>query len=332
MEPTLYSAGSKELTKEPIMIPATVSPAGGGVSTYIQLCIFAQQPNIEGNVAGLTVPGGSWALTWGPAWTLTDSNLAYGAAFTPTGASAPSLVAIVTRGTDVNVDPLGFFLQIGQDLRVVDQLPLPWDTSASAAISRGTVDAWRDVTKMSSKGTLFGKNLPDYLSTVIGPVPQLVLCGHSLGGALTTALAVWLDYQYGSSLGSTSVQPVTFAAPAIGNQAFMSAYQSTYASNLGYANSLDVIPNAWAALANIPGLYSPTLTVPGVVQDVLNRIQKHLSEKNLTYVQQSQNFTTLTGTFVEESGPNDVAWAKEVLAQHVATEYAALLAAAGQAR
>lgn len=65
------------------MIQATGSPAGGGVSTYIQLCIFAQERDIEGNVAGLTVTGGSWALTWGPAWRLTDSNLAYGAAFTP---------------------------------------------------------------------------------------------------------------------------------------------------------------------------------------------------------------------------------------------------------
>ena len=314
------------------MTQATASPPGGGVSTYIQLSIFAQQSDIESNVAGLKVEGGSWSLEWGPAWTLTDSNLAYGAAFTPTGASAPSLVAIVTRGTDVNVDPLGIIVQVGQDLRVIDQLPLPWDTSSSAAISRGTVDAWRDATTMSSKGKLFGKNLPDYLSTVIGTVPQLVLCGHSLGGALTTALAVWLASQYGSSLGSTSVQPVTFAAPAIGNQAFMSSYQSTYSSNLGFANSLDMIPNAWASLSNIPGLYSPNLTIPGLVQDVLDRIQRHLSENHLTYVQQSQNFTTLTGTFFTESGPNDLAWAKEVLAQHVATEYAALLAAAGQVR
>lgn len=243
-------------------------------------------------------------------------------------------MAIVTRGTDLKVNPLGFFIQIGQDLRVIDQLPLPWDTSSSAAISRGTVDAWHDVTNMTSKGKLFGKTLPDYLSTVIGTAPQVVLCGHSLGGAATTALSVWLDARYGGSLGSTVVQPVTFAAPAIGNQAFISAYQTTYSNNLGFVNSLDVIPNAWASLSNIPGLYAPNLTIPGLVQDALNHIQKHLSENQVTYVQQSQNITTLNGTFINESGPNDLAWAKEVLAQHVATEYATLLAAAaiGQAR
>lgn len=52
-----------------------------------------------------------------------------------------------------------------------------------------------------------------------------------------------------------------------------------------------------------------------------------MSDNSMTYAQQSQNVTTLTGSFVQENGI--LAWADEVLAQHVATNYATLLANAG---
>lgn len=306
----------------------TTTPAGGGIGVYIDFAILAEHDGIADNVKNLVVSGGSWAVTWGPAWTLSDSNLAYAAEFTPTGATAPTIAAVVIRGTDAKVDPLGLLAQVAEDLRSLEQVTIPWSSDSSAAVSSGSIKAFGDITTMTSKGAMWGKNLSDYLTTVAGEVPQIVVTGHSLGGAMTTMVSLWGQSTFASALGSTVIQPVTFAAPGIGNQAFIDLYQSTFSGNVAFANSLDMVPLIWASPSAIPGLYTAYgLSTPSLVNGYLSQIQKWMTDNGVTYMQQSQNLTTLTGSFVQESGI--LAWADEVLAQHVATNYAALLANAG---
>jgi hypothetical protein len=87
----------------------------------------------------------------------------------------------------------------------------------------------------------------------------ILITGHSLGGGLTTVFAPWLYYQIKSAQKQVPDMAVmTFAAPAVGNQAFAAAYDSTFPTNSWrYYNSQDIVPMASASIADMGNLYSP---------------------------------------------------------------------------
>ena len=280
----------------------------GGISatpfaiSYLQLCqiSYFQTDQIAEAMPSVPPPGesapdpstGSWSVVWGPAKDWDDSNLAYAAAYTDAASNVPVLLVVCLRGTDVHVDdPWGILKQLFEDLRVPDQVALPWAPSSTALIAKGTLSALDVIQKLSSNGQSLSDFVTGYLNSSANQSPVLIVTGHSLGGALTTVVAPWLQ-----SLGSitTPIVPATFAAPTVGNADFATLFGTDFSYSLRYWNDYDIVPNAWWNLPGIETIYTPcNLTPPGFVTDGLNHFENKL--KGISYAQPAAN-TQLSGS------------------------------------
>src|SRR6185295_6854916 len=100
--------------------------------------------------------------------------------------------------------------------------------------------------------------LLDYLRSVISGSDQVIMTGHSLGGALTSVVAPWIADQLpkAGNTGTVAVTPYTFAAPSAGNQAFVDYYTKLFPNSYRGVNTLDLAPMAWTDLAGIQAMYS----------------------------------------------------------------------------
>jgi len=131
-----------------------------------------------------------------------------------------------------------------------------------------------------------GITLPDFLRSIIENAESevdLYVTGHSKGGALAPALAVWLadtqgiegvahKHQWDPEARAT-VHCYAFAGPTPGNQAFADHIDQRLGSrNRRYYNALDVVPHAWAVRPDgeARGLYIDD--VPGLYGDRIHRI------------------------------------------------------------
>ncbi|OWJ65151.1 lipase family protein [Inquilinus limosus] len=304
---------------------AGTSPTPFAIS-YLQLCqiSYFSTDQIAEAVPGMPPPGenapdssiGSWSVVWGPAKDWDDSNLAYAAAYTDAASNVPVLLVVCLRGTDVHVDdPWGILKQLFEDLRVPDQVALPWAPSTETArIAKGTLSALEVIQKLSSNGQTLAEFVPGYLNANQQPV--LVVTGHSLGGALTTVVAPWLQ-----SLGTitTQIVPATFAAPTAGNADFATLFAQDFTYSMRYWNDYDIVPNAWWNLPGIATIYQPCdLTPPGFVTDGLTRFENEL--KGVSYVQPALN-TQLSGA----CSSLGTSWVDQAGVQHSTHTYMAPL-------
>jgi hypothetical protein len=87
------------------------------------------------------------------------------------------------------------------------------------------------------------------------PVTSLTICGHSLGGALATLLA--LDVAANTGLGH-GLTAYTYASPRTGDPSFADTYNQVVPNTIRIANRLDVVPKV-----PLPPLYEH---VAGVVE------------------------------------------------------------------
>jgi hypothetical protein len=125
-------------------------------------------------------------------------------------------------------------------------------------VSRGTALGITNLLEMRDAGR---GNLQDFLNGVAnspaGPNATLVFTGHSLGGALAPALALWL-YPHHAPRRWKAVHVLATAAPAPGDEAFSEAFAAAFPfveeshvpADYGFWNKviwnrLDVVPHAW---------------------------------------------------------------------------------------
>lgn len=106
---------------------------------------------------------------------------------------------------------------------------------------------------------------------------DIVVTGHSKGGALAPTLALWLAETQGPGAAShdrwdernlASVHSWSFAGPTAGNAAFAERSNTALAGRCHrIANPLDVVPHAWASsdLGKISALYDPTVARSGAL-------------------------------------------------------------------
>ena len=86
-----------------------------------------------------------------------------------------------------------------------------------------------------------GKSLVDALSVLPFPnaLASLTICGHSLGGALATLLA--LDIGANTKFGR-DLRAYTYASPRTGDPSFVDTYNQVVPHTVRIANRLDLVP------------------------------------------------------------------------------------------
>jgi triacylglycerol lipase len=314
--------------KQAMLQPAAASfPTDPFAVAYLQLCqvSYLDLSVIPSSVAALPPldPGGSWQCIWGPAQNSDESNLVFVAEYTMAAGMPPVFAAVVTRGTDVDVnDWWGILVQIWEDLDVTSQVSMPWDLSNPALIASGTVDGLEDVQSLLSGGQTLLDFLVSYLGDTANANPVLVTTGHSLGGCLTSVIAPWLKTLLASRLSNfIPIVPATFAAPTAGDANFAQYFQSSFSYALRVFNSLDIAPFAWGDINVVDDIYTPCgIDVPDLVYATAAGWNDLMWLAGVSYAQPATNQVPLEGAC---SGGTD--WYDEGMHQHHTTTYMTLL-------
>src|SRR5579872_4335013 len=197
--------------------------------------------------------GGNWSVIW-VGLTGDLANLAYIAKNT----AVANTYAVVIRGTvfslskDVSEDTdvtsvAGFWSYIGQTAPKFGCA----DTKA-VCIAQGALNAFTEVTGATfTDGTTLVQTLTALAQKASPSALTIYVCGHSLGGATTTTLA--LNLMLGTSWPTAPVfQVYTFAAPTAGMQAFATAVATNFPGSAAgtnsawqVANAFDLVPTLW---------------------------------------------------------------------------------------
>jgi triacylglycerol lipase len=195
-----------------------------------------------------------WTLAWIPDVEI-NGNYAY-IAYNETAQQ----YAVAIRGSVLDFSWQAFEDWFEQDFNVIYQSDWTYPTSdQNPKTSRGAADGLSDLTSLVSTTTGKQVRMLDFLqATAVANDISILVTGHSLGGGLATVFAPWLYYQIKSAKKTVPSMPVmTFAAPAVGNQAFAAAYDATFPNSWRYYNSQDIVPMASANILNMGNLYSP---------------------------------------------------------------------------
>src|SRR5262245_24117236 len=181
----------------------------GGTLAQQKVAMSADLSKLPASAAG------PWSLAWGPA--ANDGILAFVALD-----AAGTQYAVAIRGSLSDEDAPGFISNWFDDFDALAQAPWLYpQTVAGALISSGMNDAL--CLLMGATDPATDLTLIDYLRTVLtGGSAQLMVTGHSLGGALTSLVAAWLRDQLPRTgqAANVAITPYTFAAPTAGNPGF----------------------------------------------------------------------------------------------------------------
>jgi hypothetical protein len=149
-----------------------------------------------------------------------------------------------------------------------------------------------------------------------GPI-DLYICGHSKGGAIVPAVALWLADTQGDDReeanvwdpdSKVSIHTFSFAAPTAGNGAFRDYFSKRPIRAYRLANPMDVVPHAWNAreLDQIPSLYNGELApLKGLTDVVIEEV------KRLDYQHESPTAEWLNAQ------PEDLGVTQQIAFQHL---------------
>lgn len=191
---------------------------------------------------------GPWTLSWGPA--VNDGILCYVAR------GADGTYGLGIRGTDTDTSITGAFQNFLADAEAFNFVPwlYPQNQAPELQVSAGTNQALSLLIAATDPAT--DASLLDYLRSLATPGPlELIVAGHSLGGALTVAVTAWLHDQL-PKLGNATVSlwPHSFAAPTVWNAAFAGWFGDAF-TYYAAVNANDIVPMAWNNLAGVLGTF-----------------------------------------------------------------------------
>lgn len=208
---------------------------------------------------------GTWDLVWGPAVfadSFTGKKEALNTMFIVAPKSDPEQAVIAIAGTN------GTSLMdwVVEDFNVKEKVPWPFsDSPKRGAISKGTSFGMDKLVKLESldakgKSTITAKQFLAGAS-----YKNVMVTGHSLGGALSPCYSLYLDEtrkQWDPSRSVTiSCFPTAGATP--GDSTFSKYYDDRLLSTTTRAwNTLDIVPRAFnkETLEPIPDLYQPHIS------------------------------------------------------------------------
>lgn len=191
---------------------------------------------------------GPWKLCWGPA--VNDGILGYVAQ------GADGSYALAFRGTNVDGSVSGSFENLLADIDGFFLIPwlYPQQTGAPLTISAGINGALALAIGLTDPVT--SMSLLDYLRGIAKTgTLNLMVTGHSLGGAMAVVATAWLNNQLAKVAPlKFSLWPHTFAAPTMWNAAFAKYFGQTF-KYYAAVNTNDVVPMGWANLNGVLATY-----------------------------------------------------------------------------
>lgn len=206
--------------------------------------------------------GSDWTAVWGPVVYARDtSNSTVHADNTMGCYYSPSnnLFVVAVAGTN----PISSFDWFDEDLNV--NTLVPWTQAGVTGlgnISAGAYAGLQILLALTDGGSTMLQALASYITNNKVTGATIAVAGHSLGGALSQCLALYM-YDNASTLGLSGQQLVALptAAPTPGDADWAQTYEAVIQSGgIAYVseyNTLDVVPHAWheGGLATIPTLY-----------------------------------------------------------------------------
>jgi Lipase (class 3) len=212
---------------------------------------------------------GPWRLCWGPA--VNDGTLGYVAQ------GSDGTYALAFRGTDVDGSISGSFQNVLADANGFFLVPwlYPQQPGAPLQINAGVNGALALAIGLTDPVT--SVSLLDYLRGLAKTgTLDLMVTGHSLGGAIAIVATAWLNDQLPKVEPlNFSLWPQTFAAPTMWNAAFATSFAQSF-TYYAAVNTNDIVPMGWANLSGVlatfpspgPSLYDTDwwlyLTIDGV--------------------------------------------------------------------
>lgn len=275
----------------------------------------------------------NWEIAWGPGVyrkepTSTPDNVIF-LAFNKT----TSTYFLSVAGTN----PYSIVDWI-EDLDTQTTQQWAWTDDSNVQIASGTSSALDILSKLTGKACTNGVPAGDditlqaYLTSTLQKAAS-VSCsmntgGHSLGGALAPALALWLadtqsNWDPNNTIGHFSSSPS--AGPTIGTAGFKSYYNSRIPDTTRIHNSLDVVPHAWNTtdLEAVKTLYAPAIGNSDCVNWLVDRCLKKVS--GIDYQQAGLNDMQLTGEInkdiINQYYPNGINIGLQLNYQHVDAYY-----------
>lgn len=264
-------------------------------------------------------------IVWGPVayrkkgLLLTDS-LMFAAKIPGKDGDGTERYALVFRGTN----PGSVTSWIFQDLAVSGMIPWtrrsPNTTHRDAWISMAADNAL-DIHETLADG---GKTAFQWLMGLLAADSRkrvaLSLTGHSLGGLMSTAYALYLRDELAAAGLAKRVElsVCAFAGPTAGNAAFSDALEREFGNALAlYDNPLDIAPLAWEERnleSVMPVLYEPTIRPNGLQKEALASFAAAV--RGLGYAKPARRVRPVPSSIVEVPF-ND--YLLEAVAQHVAS-------------
>ena len=220
----------------------------------------AVAPLIDQYLATYAPQMGTWTRVWGPAvGQVPGSTVADNVMFVASNGANQLVVSIA--GTN----PGSAFDVVVEDLFVVLQVPWLWGSDAGK-IAFGTLSGLALLQVITPGASLpgAGKTIQNFLKGAVTAATTITTCGHSLGGALSPALALWLkDTQSAwDTDGNATILCQPSAGPTPGDGDFATYYDASLGSQTTRVhNAIDMVPHAWneTDLSAIPTLYVPNI-------------------------------------------------------------------------
>jgi len=266
-------------------------------------------PCLTRELAGQPLTRDTWTLAWGPAvYRFSIGHFDDNMMYVVRNAGDPAQLAIVVRGTNAK----SILDWLVEDFDVDDQVA--WETGnpppSGAKISKGTSEGLHILLTMTAEGgPAPGQTLGAFLTTQAQghPALKVSVVGHSLGGALATALAQWLKDTQPSwdPARAARIGVYALAGPTAGN-AELAGY---YDSQLGPAtervhNPYDIVPLAWnvQTLGQIPDLYEPLIRADAALRALLDGLRDLVKDRG--YTQVKADAPPLPGAAIDSAKPS----------------------------
>lgn len=257
-------------------IKATQTQLQGYLETYLNGGTSPIGTQYEGffPLMNSQLAGGDWSVVWGPCLYSVNGDKpgeATNAMYVAHSASLSTYVVAIAATNfksiydwfdeDFSVDP-NYMAEWPPALPFVKKFHQPWTGNVPPAISAATALGLSNLlTQLSDPAQ---GSLQKFLSSVVSDNQTLIFCGHSLAGALSPTLALYL-YPQPAKSGWKQVLVLPTAGATPGNGVFAALFdaafppvssdvQAPYGNwNTDYANAHDAVPHAWNNLEQVVG-------------------------------------------------------------------------------